>query len=150
MIEKIQELELKNTDLITKCKNIEKDNLDKIKIYENKIGEIKNSNENQFHEIISLQNKLNESDNNSLLTAKSKIIEELINKNSCLNDKVLTLNCIVEDLNRRLIVNQETSRNNTNDSKDYKLELEKKESVINSLEKKLREFNNKNTSYNLI
>lgn len=48
-----------------------------------------------------MKNKLHDSQNDELLNIKSKLIEELQIKNTSLNDKVITLNSIIEEINSK-------------------------------------------------
>lgn len=98
---KINELDVKNNDLLNKCKTIETESSIQLNNLRGKLTDVNNINDNQQAEIIHLKNKLHDSQNDELLNIKSKFLEELQIKNTALNDKTITLNSIIEDLNAK-------------------------------------------------
>lgn len=101
LVNKINKLEIKNEDLINKCKLIENESSLQLANLRGKITELSALNDNQYSEIVHLKNKLHDSQNDELLQIKSKFIEELQIKNTALNDKISILNSIIDELNNK-------------------------------------------------
>lgn len=101
LVNKIYNLEIKNNDLINKCKIIENESSLQISNLKGKITELSSINDNQYSEVVHLKNKLQDSQNDDLLNIKSKFIEELQIKNTALNDKLSVLNSIIDEINSK-------------------------------------------------
>jgi len=145
----VEDLNKKNEELIKKCKYFEELYKNGNSNLESKIRDLTSDLEKKEEKTRELEIQMSETENNKMMNVKSRIIEELSNKNTQLNDKVVTLSCLNEELAAKWTKVQKNTKELLNSKEsicfeisELKNELDKKQTFIQILEQKLASKNN--------